>query len=105
MASYDQSPGALNFSLKSGDDFSALVDFSPITMSGYTVSASISSLVNGSNVVSFETQIVSEADGKVNLSLSDSQTSALPRGTYGWSLRWIEGEGTRTALNGFVEVT
>lgn len=104
MPSYDQNPGTLNLSLKAGDDFSALVDFSPITMTGYTVTAAVSSLVTGGQVVPFTTTFVSAADGKVNIALSDTQTSALPRGTYGWSMKWVEGQVTRTALTGFVEV-
>ena len=44
MASYDQTPGTLNLAFNRGDDFSALVDFS-IGMTGYTVSASMTSLV------------------------------------------------------------
>lgn len=104
MPSYEQTPGSLNLSLKAGDDFGALVDFSPLTMTGYTVTASISSLVTGSEVVPFTTTFVSAADGRVNIALSDSQTSSLPRGTYGWAMKWVDGQVTRTALTGFVEV-
>lgn len=105
MPSYDQTPGNLNLSLKAGDDFSAIIDFSPITMTGYTVTASINSLVTGVEVVPLTTTFVSAAEGKVNVALTDSQTSALPRGSYGWKLAWVEGNGTRTALTGFVEVS
>jgi len=104
MNSYDQIPGTLNLSLKAGDDFGALVDFSPITMTGYTVTAVVSSLVTGAEVVPFATTLASAADGKVNIALSDTQTSALPRGTYGWSMKWVDGQVTRTALTGFLEV-
>lgn len=103
MPSYDQTPGSLNLSLNRGDDFSALVDFS-IGMAGYTVTAGITSLVTGAEVQPLTVSFVSATAGQVNVSLSDAQTLALARGTYGWNMRWTEGNATRTALTGFVEV-
>lgn len=103
MSSYDQTPGALNLSFQRGDDFSVLVDLS-ISLVGYVVTASITSLVTGAQVVPFTVTTVSAADGQVNIGLSDTQTAALARGTYRWNLSWVENNATRTALNGFVEV-
>lgn len=103
MPSYDQTPGSLNLAFNRGDDFSTLVDFS-IGMAGYTVTASITSLVTGADVVPFTVTIPSAANGQVNIALSDTQTAALPRGTYGWNMKWTENNATRTALTGFVEV-
>jgi hypothetical protein len=104
MSSYDQAPGTLNLSFKRADDFSALIDFSPITMTGYTVTAGITSLVSGAEVQPLTVSFVSATAGQVNVSLTDAQTAALARGTYGWSLKWTESTTTRTALAGFVEV-
>ena len=103
MASYDQAPGSLNLSFNRHDDFSVLIDLS-ISLVGYTVTASLTSLVTGSEVVPFTVTTVSAANGQVNLSLTDTQTAALPRGTYGWRLVWTENNATRTALTGFAEV-
>ncbi len=103
MPSYDQTPGTLNLSFRRGDDFSALVDFS-IAMTGYTVEASMQSLVSGEDVVAFTVATPNLANGQVNISLTDTQTAALARGTYAWSMRWVENAATRTALTGFVEV-
>lgn len=103
MPSYDQTPGSLNLSFARGDDFSALVDFS-IGMTGYTVSASMTSLVSNAEVQPLTVSFVSATAGTVNVSLTDTQTAALPRGTYGWNMKWTEGAATRTALTGFVEV-
>lgn len=103
MASYDQTPGTLNLSFVRGDDFSTLIDFS-VEMTGYTVTAGITSLVTGAEVVPFTVSFVSAANGQVNISLTDTQTAALARGTYGWTLRWVESGNTRTVLTGFVEV-
>lgn len=104
MPSYDQTPGALNLAFNRGDDVSVLVDFS-IGLTGYTVSASMTSLVTGSDVQPMTVSFVSATAGQVNVSLTDTQTSALARGTYGWNMKWTEGNATRTALTGFVEVS
>lgn len=103
MPSYDQSPGSLNLSFKGGDDFSSLIDFS-IDMTGYTATAAIVSPVTGGTVVPFTVTIPSAAEGQVNIALTDTQTAAIARGTYSWQMTWAEGQGTRTALTGFVEV-
>ena len=103
MASYDQTPGALNLSFKRGDDFSTLIDFS-ITMTGYTVTAGMTSLVTGDEVQPLTVSFASATAGQVNVSLTDTQTAALARGTYGWQMKWVENQATRTALTGFVEV-
>jgi hypothetical protein len=103
MASYDQTPGTLNLSFKRADDFSAMVDFS-ISLASYTVTAGITSLVSGAEVQPLTVSFVSATAGQVNVSLTDTQTAALARGTYGWQMRWTENNATRTALTGYVEV-
>jgi hypothetical protein len=103
MASYDQTPGTLNLSFKRSDDFSAMVDFS-ISLASYTVTAGITSLVSGAEVQPLTVSFVSATAGTVNVSLTDTQTAALARGTYGWTMRWVENNATRTALTGYVEV-
>lgn len=104
MPSYDQTPGSLNLAFNRADDFSVLVDMS-ISLAGYTVTAGVNSLVTGAEVQPFAVAVVSATAGQVNLSLSDAQTQAMARGTYGWSMKWTEGNATRTALTGFVEVS
>jgi hypothetical protein len=104
MPSYDQTPGTLNIAFNRGDDFSALVDFS-IGMTGYTVTAGITSLVTGSEVQPLTVAFASATAGQVNVSLTDAQTLAMARGTYGWNMKWTEGNATRTALTGYVEVS
>jgi hypothetical protein len=103
MPSYDQTPGVLNLSFVRGDDFSTLIDFS-ITMTGYTVAASMFSTVSGAEVQAFTVTAANAANGQFNISLTDTQTAALARGTYGWRMTWTENAATRTALTGFVEV-
>jgi hypothetical protein len=103
MPSYDQLPGTLNLSLVRGDDFSALVDFS-ISMTGYTVTAEMVSVVSGAVVQAVTVAATDAAAGQFNVSLTDTQTAALARGTYRWRMTWVEGNATRTALTGFVEV-
>lgn len=95
----------MSLAFKRANDFSTLVDFDGVALSGYTVTATVTSLVTGTAVASFVTSVTDAAAGQVNISLTDTQTSALAAGTYGWQLDWTAPGGTqRTALSGTVEV-
>lgn len=105
MATYNLLPGSMGLGLKKGNDFSTLIDFNGTTLVGYTVTSSLVSLVTGSTVTALTTSIADAAAGQVNVSLTDTQTSALAVGTYGWQLDWTAPGGVqRTALQGTVEV-
>lgn len=106
MSSYDQLPGQLNLSVRGGDRLSAEIDFNPISLTGYTMVATISSLVGGSTLAAMSTTLTDAAAGKVNVSLTGTQTTALPRGTYRWDLTATDSSNARRSyLTGFVEVT
>lgn len=104
MATYSAIPGKLNFALRAGDDFSALVDFS-ISLAGHTMSSTIYSVVTGQTVGSFVTAISNATAGQVNVSLAETATAAMPSGTYRYTLASVSGTLQRTYLEGFVEVT
>ena len=104
MATYSQTPGTMNLTVKQGDTLSVLVDFDPVDVTGYTVTSSISSLVTGASVLGLTTSVTDAAAGKVNVSLTKQQTASLPVGSYGWSLLW-DTPARRTALSGIFEVT
>jgi hypothetical protein len=104
MSTYSQLPGAMNLAFKRSGDFATLIDFD-VSLVSYSVSASITSLVTGASVVPFTASITDASAGQVNIALSDTQTAALPAGTYGWQLDWVApGSVQRTALSGTVEV-
>jgi hypothetical protein len=104
MSTYSQLPGTMNLAFKRAGDFAALIDFD-VSLVSYSVSASITSLVTGSSVVSFTTTLADASAGQVNIALTDTQTAALAAGTYGWQLDWVApGSVQRTALSGTVEV-
>lgn len=103
MPTYDATAGTLNLAVVRGDDFSALIDFS-IDVSEFSITASMYSLVTFATAAAFTVTVPSPADGQVNIALTDTQTAALAHGTYGWTLTWLEGSATRTALTGYVEV-
>jgi hypothetical protein len=103
MPLYEQAPGTLNLVLKQGDDFSALLD-ADISLSGYTVTANVSSLVTGGTVASLNASLVDAAAGKFNVSLTRAQSLAIPRGTYGWTAVWVGSGVTRTSVAGLIEV-
>jgi hypothetical protein len=94
----------MNLAFKKAGDFSTLIDFD-VSLVSYSVTASITSLVTGASVVPFTTTVTDATAGQVNIALSDTQTAALPAGTYGWQLDWVApGSVQRTALSGTVEV-
>lgn len=95
----------MSLAFKRADSFATDVDFDGVELTGYTVAATVVSLVTGAAVTSFTTTVTDAGAGKVSLSLSDTQTAALPAGTYGWHLDWVAPGGVqRTALSGTVEV-
>jgi hypothetical protein len=105
MATYEQLPGAMNLTLRSGDDLTPTeIDFS-ISISGFSFSAPIQSTVTGETLTSFSVAVTDAAAGKLTVALTDTQTTALPAGTYKWSLVGTSGTATRTYLSGYVEVT
>ena len=94
----------MNLAFKRSGDFSALVDFD-VNLTGYVVSASLTSLVSSTVVQAFTASVADAAAGQVSVSLTDTQTAALAAGTYGWQLDWVApGSVQRTALTGTVEV-
>jgi hypothetical protein len=110
MAEFSLLPGQLALQTRRGDEFSATVNLSQsgsaFSLTGYTVTAAITSLVDGAAVDDFAVSVVSATAGVVTISLQEADTSALAAGTYNWSLRWIApGAVTRTALAGVLEVT
>jgi Flp pilus assembly protein TadG len=105
MSIYSQLPGTMNLAFKRANDFGTLIDFDGTTLVGYTVTATVTSLVTGATVMPFTTSITDASAGQVNISLTDTQTASLPAGTYGWQLDWTApGSVQRTALSGTVEV-
>ena len=106
MASYEQLPGQLNLSLRGGDRLSTEIDFSPISLTGFTMSATITSLVGGQSVGTFATTLTDAAAGKINIALTGTQTGDLPHGTYRWDLTGVDAAAVRRSyLTGFLEVT
>jgi len=104
MATYSQTPGTMNLTVKQGDTLSVLVDFDPTNVTGYTVTSTVTSLVSGVSVIGLTTSVTDAAAGKINVSLTRQQTASLPVGSYGWSLIW-DTPARRTALSGIFEVT
>ena len=95
----------MSLAFKKANDFATAIDFDGVALDGYTVTATVTSLVTGTAVASFVTTVTDASAGKVNVALTDTQTAALAAGTYGWQLDWTAPGGVqRTALAGTVEV-
>lgn len=104
MATFEQLPGDLGLRFRRGDEVSTEVDFSPISLTAYTMSSTLVTL-SGGTVAAITTTMVDAAAGRVNIGLTDEQTAALPIGTYRWEMTANDGMARRTYLTGFVEVS
>jgi hypothetical protein len=102
MPTYDQLPACLNLRWSVGDDVSVLLDFD-IALTSYTATAAIYSTVTGATVATFATAIADAAAGKINISLTDTQTTTLGPGTFRWALVWTLGAVSRTSMEGYVD--
>ena len=105
MADFEQLPGTLNLAFRRGDNVSTEIDFSPISLTGYTMAATLVSLVSGGTVAGITTTMVDAAAGRLNIGLTDEVTSSLALGTYRWVLTADDGSARRTYLDGVVEVS
>lgn len=104
MPTYEQLPGRMNLAFLAGDQFGAQIGFDS-TLVDSTVTSSILSAVTGETVVAITTTVTDAASGIVNLSLTETETSALPAGTYNWEMIVNQpGDVQRTFLTGIVEV-
>jgi hypothetical protein len=104
MATFSQLPGTLNLEFKQGDDVAVAVDFS-VALTGYTVAASIISLVNRATIATPTVTVTDAATGAISVGLTGEQTTAMAAGTYKWFVYWdAPGPTRRTALEGIVEV-
>lgn len=105
MATFEQLPGELNLAIKQSDEVGFAIDFS-IPLTGYTVTSEIVSLVTGGLVATPTVTVSNAANGIVNIAMTETQTAALPLGTYRWRVDWVApGDVARQALAGHVEVT
>lgn len=104
MAVFEQLPGYLSLAFRQGDDFSATIDFS-INVTGYSWQADIRSPITGESVEELTVTATNAASGILVVSLTDTETEALPAGTWSWTLVGTVGGVTRTYFSGFVEVT
>jgi hypothetical protein len=116
VAEWVQLPDSLDIVFVQGDELKILLDFDQ-SLTGYEITAKIIEVlaVSNGNVTEFEDKgdftqtVVNLANGQINLSLSEIQTSALELGgNYRWFLRWLSppnaGAMTRTVLSGTITV-
>lgn len=99
MSSFSQLPARMNVEIRAGDKASTSVDFD-VSLSPYTVTSQITSLVTGGPVAPIATTVTNAANGQVSIAFPPS----LPPGSYGWEMVWVEaGGGRRTVLAGIAE--
>jgi hypothetical protein len=104
MVTFSQLPGSLHLQFIQGDTLNVEIDFEA-SLVNYTVSATLFSTVSSQTILAMTTEVSSESDGIVVVSLTAVQTASIPVGTYAWQLVWTSPSGVvRKALSGFVEV-
>jgi hypothetical protein len=101
---FDQVATPLDLSLTAGDDWGVQITFTsggtPINLAGYTFAANV---YNGATVLQAITVTTTDLpNGVIDLSLSDTETSALGRGRWMWSLQYTNGSDTFTPVGGRV---
>lgn len=105
MATASNLPGRLSIACRRGDEYGTIVDFS-IDVTDYAFASQVYSLSTGATVVAPAVTVVNAASGQINVAMTESQTSALSAGTYGFRIEWLApGSVKRTALDGFAEIT
>lgn len=103
MATADQSPGILNVGFTRGAEWSLLLDFDdPASLVGYTFDSGLYSTVTGSLSQAITTTVIDASVGRINLSLTASQTASLAAGTYEIRVAW--GPVARRIYQGYCEV-
>tara|TARA_B100000902_G_scaffold60790_1_gene67903 strand:- start:3975 stop:4307 length:333 start_codon:yes stop_codon:yes gene_type:complete len=92
-----------NLFIDQGTDFTVTVDVSDATggildLTGYSASAQIRKTYGSSTKVDFTTNTGTPSQGKVTMSLTDAQTSALESGRYVYDLNITSGGGVTTRV-------
>ena len=92
-----------NLFIDQGTDFTVTVDVSDATggildLTGYSAAAQIRKTYGSSSKVDFSTSTGTPSQGKVTMSLTDTQTSALESGRYVYDLNITSGGGVTTRV-------
>ena len=98
-----------NLTIDQGTDYSTSITLTDdedniISLVGYTASAQLRKTYSSSNSVSFSTEIT-EAQGVVTLSLTDTQTANITPGRYVYDVILTVGTTTTRIVEGIVTVT
>jgi hypothetical protein len=101
MAFAPQEPSPLNVSFVRGDAWALEIDFAE-SIVGKTWTAGLYSLVTGQLVQLVTAAPIDEAAGRLNLSLTATQTAGIPHGSYDFRVAW--GPTARRTHEGVCEV-
>ncbi len=98
-----------NLTIDQGTDYSTSITLTDdedniVSLVGYTASAQLRKTYSSSNSVSFSTEIT-EAQGVVTLSLTDTQTANITPGRYVYDVILTVGTTTTRIVEGIVTVT
>ena len=69
-----------------------------LNLAGYSLSAMLRKSYLSSTAITFTSTVTSAADGKIALTLTDTQTAALTAGRYQWDLLITSSSGNKTIV-------
>jgi len=96
MADISQQPGELNITTTTDDDLSILLDFD-IVLTGYTFTSKVEHVGTTTTITVTNTDL---STGKITISLTNIQLTAIGEGTHRWYLDWNTGTADRRVLAG-----
>jgi hypothetical protein len=96
MADIEQLPGELNITTTADDDLSVLLDFD-VVLTGYTFVAKVEHYQTTTTITVTNTDL---AAGKITISLTNTQLTAIGAGIHKWYLNWTTGTTDRRVLAG-----
>lgn len=98
-----------NLSIDQGSSFSSVVtvegpDGLVFNLTGYTARGQIRKTYTSATYTAFATAIPTPTDGKINISLTATQTAALKAGRYMYDIEIVQGTNVIRVIEGQVEV-
>lgn len=98
-----------NLSIDQGSSFSSVVtvegpDGLVFNLTGYTARGQIRKTYTSATYTGFAVAIPTPADGKINISLTATQTAALKAGRYMYDIEIVQGNNVIRVIEGQVEV-
>lgn len=99
-----------NLYIDAGTTFSALITVndsnnSPLNLSGYTVAAQLRKSYGSTTAYDFSSSVYDASSGKIQIALTDSETSAIKPGRYLYDIEITSGASKTRVAEGLVIIS